>query len=178
MPPAKRWSIHPDLHDEVATKLDEEGLFCTFYDVDNDEGHTHERITNIMGRFRCHNKNCRSNGWSSNVVATFIRMYPGSRYNARVYHQSCRACGKVSKPRLDFSYAERIVYWIKKWNDVPVERPPVSSHSRGPHDSALCEGCRAGRCPMMINRRGSASSDSYIDLMERYVDFRLYYGCN
>lgn len=176
--PVKLWSIHPELHNEVATQLDEEGLFCTFYNVDNDEGCTHEHITNIMGRFKCHNKSCKSKGWSSNVIATLIRMYPGSQYNARVYHQRCRSCQKVSQPKLDFSYADRIVYRIKKWNYVPVEKPPSSSNSKGPHDKALCEGCKVGRCPMVRSDRSSTSSGGFLELMERCVYTKLYYGCN
>ena len=44
-------------------------------------------------------------------------------------------------------YAERVTYWLKKWNGIEVERPSFSGQSRGPHDSELCEGCKVGHCP-------------------------------
>lgn len=144
--PAALWSLHPTFHDDVARLLDEEGLRLEFLDVDDVKSNIEERDTNIMGRFQCRNRGCRSNGWSSKKIAITIRMYPGQQYNARVYHQRCKNCNTVGRPVLDGSYAERVSYWIKKWNGVEVQRPATSGQSRGPHDSDLCEGCRAGHC--------------------------------
>ena len=144
--PDKRWSIYPTLHENVAGLLLDEYLIFNFHNIDDDHGSLHQRDTNIMGRFTCHNNACSSKGWSSKQIAITIRMYPGQKYNARVYYQRCKKCNGLSKPKLDESYAERVVYWIKKWNGIAVERPPVPGESKGPHNSRLCEGCKAGHC--------------------------------
>jgi hypothetical protein len=99
-----------------------------------------------MGQFTCHNPACTSRGWQSKQIAITIRMYPGEQYNARVYHQRCEACGTVSEPQLDDSYAERVAYRIKIWCGVQMEAPPYSGESKGPHKSDLCEGCKHGHC--------------------------------
>ncbi|KAL2803112.1 zinc-binding domain-containing protein [Aspergillus granulosus] len=145
---AKLWSLHPKLHDDVARLLDEEGLQLDFFDADDEETNVEERDTNVMGRFICQNSGCYSSGWSSKKIAITIRMYPRQRYNARVYHQRCRNCRAVGRLILDTGcYAERVTYWLKKWNGIEVQRPDYSSQSRGPHDSELCEGCKVGHCP-------------------------------
>ncbi|OQE44081.1 hypothetical protein PENNAL_c0666G01493 [Penicillium nalgiovense] len=145
---AKLWSLHPKLHDDVARLLDEEGLQIDFFGADNDETNIEEWDTNVMGRFICQNSGCYSSGWSSKKVAITIRMYPRQRYNARVYHQRCRNCTAVGRLILDTEcYAERVTYWLKKWNGIEVERPSFSGQSGGPHDSELCEGCKVGHCP-------------------------------
>lgn len=151
MPPKGRkpralWSLHPKFHDEVAAILDEEGLHLDFLDVDDDDSNIRCRDTSIMGRFICRNRRCHSKGWASKRIPITIRMYPGQQYNARVYHQRCRICNGVGRPVLDATYAERICYWIKKWNGIEVERPPSAGQSRGPHDRDRCEGCKAGHC--------------------------------
>jgi hypothetical protein len=99
-----------------------------------------------MGRFICHNSTCSSAGWASKRIAITIRLYQGKKYNARVYHQRCRSCNALSRPILDGSYAERVVYRIRKWEGVQVERPVWEGRKGKPHDTELCEGCRAGRC--------------------------------
>ena len=157
--PVKRWSMFPSLHGDVASLLLEDSLIFEFYNVDSDDGCTNDRDTNIMGRFICDNPRCNSNGWPSNKIAITIRMYPGLKYNARVYKQRCRICKNLGRPVLDRSYTERVTYWIKKWNGVEVERPLVSTVRRGPHNSQLCEGCQNGHC--------SELRDDWITQMER-----------
>lgn len=157
--PVKRWSIFPSLHGDVASLLLEDSLTFEFYNVDSDNGCTNDRDTNIMGRFICDNPRCNSNGWPSNKIAITIRMYPRLKYNARVYKQRCKICKSLGRPVLDRSYAERVTYWIKKWNGVEVERPLVSTVRRGPHNSQLCEGCQNGHC--------SELRDDWITQMER-----------
>lgn len=143
--PVNRWSMFPALHDDVVQLLREFDLDPQFHDKDEEScSRTHN--TNVMGRFKCHNTACRCKGWSSKKIATTIRLYSGLQYNARVYHQRCKACKSLSRPSLDHSYAERVVYWIKKWNNIWVERPNMSGWSNGPHNRDLCEGCRAGQC--------------------------------
>ncbi|KAL2836863.1 zinc-binding domain-containing protein [Aspergillus pseudoustus] len=144
---AKLWSLHPELHDDVARVLDEEDLQLDFFDADDEETNVEERDTNVIGRFVCQNTRCSTPGWSSKKIAITIRMYPRQRYNARVYHQRCRNCNAVGRLVLDATcYAERVTYWLKRWNGIEVQRPNHSGQSRGPHDSELCEGCKAGHC--------------------------------
>lgn len=152
------WSMYQVLHDEVSSLLIEEDLHFKFHEADDDTECIKTRDTNIMGRFNCRNQACKANGWSSKMIAITIRLYPGQMYNARVYHQRCKSCNNLARPTLDQSYAERVSYWIKQWNGIPVVRPPVSNESRGPHNRQLCEGCRAGHC---------TQSEDWITRMER-----------
>ncbi|KAE8329360.1 zinc-binding domain-containing protein [Aspergillus sergii] len=141
-----RWSMYQELHDDVSRLLADTDLNFDFHDSDDDINPTKLRNTNIMGRFTCYNPGCRSKGWASKKIAITIRLYLGQKYNARVYHQRCKVCNSLSRPVLDESYAERVTYWVKQWNGVQVEKPPISGVSKGPHNKELCEGCKAGRC--------------------------------
>ena len=138
------------IHDNVYRLLSVENLHFTFHDVDEDVNSIETYDTNIMGEFRCYNPRCTSKGWSSLVIAITIRMYPGEQYNARVYYQRCKECRRLCKPILspEFkdSYAERVAYRLKKWSEIVMEPPYISGESNGPHENALCEGCRAGHC--------------------------------
>ena len=142
----QKWSMHPALHDNVSLLLEEDDLYFDFHRNDDSASCTKQYETNVTGRFVCHNRACGSTGWSSKKIAITIRMYAGARYNARVYHQRCEKCNGLSKPRLDDSYAERVVYRIKKWCGIEMDRPHYSGQSRGPHQSDLCEGCKDGHC--------------------------------
>lgn len=143
--PIQPWSMHSAHHDAVSDLLEEHDLLFDFHE-DDDSDCEEEYDTNIMGRFICHNRACPIRGWSSKLIAITIRMYPGAKYNARVYHQRCKACNKLSEPILDSSYAERVAYRLKKWCGVQMELPKYSGRSRAPHESNLCEGCRHGHC--------------------------------
>ena len=149
----RRWSMYPALHNDVSRLLEEDNLSFDFHENDDPQACIKEYDTNIMGRFPCHNRACSFNGWSSKQVAITIRMYPGAQYNARVYHQRCRGCNGLSKPRLDDSYTERVVYRIKKWCGIDMNMPPHSGQSKGPHQSDLCEGCKDGHCTQLRPRR-------------------------
>lgn len=140
------WSMYPALHDDVSRLLEEEDLHFDFCNDDNSHACTEEYDTNIMGRFPCHNPACASGGWSSKRIAITIRMYPGARYNARVYYQRCKQCNGLSKPRLDDSYADRVAYRLKKWCGIHLERRVFSGQSKQPHQNELCEGCKDGHC--------------------------------
>ena len=144
--PIPKWSIYRELHDEVSRLLEEADLHFYFHNNDNDRSCTKTWDTNIMGRFPCRNFTCKSRGWYSRKIAMTIRLYPGQKYNARVYHQRCMNCNRLSRPVLDASYAERVTYWVKQWNGVWVEKPPISVDSKSPHNNELCEGCKAGHC--------------------------------
>jgi hypothetical protein len=138
--------MYPSLHGAVSNLLREQDLFFDFHENDDNHNCVKDYDTNIMGRFTCRNPACASPGWQSKQIAITIRMYPGDRYNARVYYQSCRACGRLSKPELDDSYAERIAYRIKKWRGLKMDVPSYSGESKGPHKSDLCEVCKHGHC--------------------------------
>ena len=147
--PSRNWSMYPSLHNDVSDLLREHNLFFQFYEKDDGKSCVNEYDTNIMGRFTCGNSACSARGWSSKQIAITIRRYTDERYNARVYHQSCKSCGTSSKPYLDHSYAERVAYRLKKWCGVQMDIPPFSGRSDGPHRSDLCEGCKQGRCSTM-----------------------------
>jgi len=147
--PRKNWSMYPSLHDSVSTLLREDNLTFQFYEKDDDNSCIDAYDTTIMGRFTCRNTACQAKGWPSRQVAITIRRYSNQRYNARVYHQSCKSCKMPSKPYLDHSYAERVAYRLKKWSGVEMEIPPFSGRSDGPHRSDLCEGCKQGHCSKM-----------------------------
>ncbi|KAF4443397.1 hypothetical protein F53441_11446 [Fusarium austroafricanum] len=141
------WSMYPNLHDQVADKLEEVQLDYSFFEHDNDHGTIQTYDTNIMGRFTCHNQKCSTKGWSSKVIAVTIRTYSRDRYNVRVYHQRCKRCDRLGRPTIDEkSYIDRVVYRIKKWNGVDVEIPFFSEKKTQPHEMDFCEGCKAGHC--------------------------------
>lgn len=150
--PNQRWSMYSVLHEDVSHLLEEDDLHFDFNENDDTTGCIKKYDTNIMGRFACRNQACDSSGWSSKRIAITIRMYPGARYNARVYNQRCQACNSLSKPRLDDSYAERVVYRIKKWCGIEMDMPHYSGHSERPHQSDLCEGCKDGHCSQLWPR--------------------------
>ncbi|KAB8267259.1 zinc-binding domain-containing protein [Aspergillus minisclerotigenes] len=165
----ERWSMYQELHDDVSRLLADTDLNFDFHDSDDDINCTKMRNTNIMGRFTCHNPGCRSKGWASRKIAITIRLYPGQKYNARVYHQRCKFCNSLSRPVPDESYAERVTYWIKQWNGVQVEKPPISGVSKGPHNKQLCEGCKAGRC--------TESGDDWLMQLQRSQVHPRVIGC-
>ena len=145
----KTWFMYQTLHDDVSRLLEEDDLHFDFYQHDDTNTFVNEYDTNIMGRFICRNHACNSNGWSSKRIAITIRMYPGAQYNARVYNQRCQGCNKLGKPRLDDSYADRVAYRLKKWCGIEMDWPSHSVSSKGPHQSALCEGCKNGHCTQL-----------------------------
>ncbi|PFH59222.1 hypothetical protein XA68_12653 [Ophiocordyceps unilateralis] len=141
----KRWALYGELHNEVAAKIAENGIYLDF-NYNDDENCQKDYDTNIMGRFFCRNQGCENEGWTSKKIAITIRLYRGGRYNARVYYQRCKRCNCLSKPLLDFSYADRVAYRLKKWHDVKVDKPDTGPREGPPHARELCEGCKAGHC--------------------------------
>ncbi|BCS17759.1 3CxxC-type zinc finger protein [Aspergillus puulaauensis] len=140
-------SAQPRFHKSVVALVKQyTNLTFIFRHNDTDLKATDIWNTNVMGQFTCPNENCRKSGWSSKKIAIRIRMYPGRRYNARVYHQRCKKCERLGELELDDSYAERVAYWLLKWNGVELEKPSHAGQSKGPHNKKLCEGCKAGHC--------------------------------
>ncbi|KAF5664827.1 hypothetical protein FHETE_6942 [Fusarium heterosporum] len=147
------WSLYPELHDEVADKLEEFQLEYSFNTNDDEHSILKDYDSNIMGRFSCPNDQCKNNGWSTEKMAVTIREYSGDRYNVRVYHQRCKRCKSVGRPTIDEdSYIDRVTYRIKKWNGVEMKHPEWSGIRVKPHEEALCEGCRDGHC--LKDRKG------------------------
>jgi len=109
--------------------------------------------THIMGRFDCTNSACPTDKWSSKWIALTIRLYEGQRYNAKVWHQRCRACDTFGHPTLDDTYAERIAYRLKVWFRKYLELVNWSWRETPPHESDLCEGCKHRHCQKGIERR-------------------------
>lgn len=142
----KKWCMYPGLHADVSRLLEENDLQFSFHDVDDPSTSTRSYNTNIMGRFTCTNTACKSKGWPSKIIAATIRMYPRQKYNARVYFQHCKKCNSSSKPLLDESYAQRVAYRLKKWSGIDMPVPTYSGETDGPHNTALCEGCKADVC--------------------------------
>ncbi|EMD65344.1 hypothetical protein COCSADRAFT_35399 [Bipolaris sorokiniana ND90Pr] len=144
----KKWSMYPSLHNEVSDLLYKDNLSFSFYEKDDTKSCIKEYDTNIMGQFACSNTACLA-VWTSKRIAITIRKYLDGRYNARVYYQSCKRCRMTSEPQLDYSYAERVAYRLKKWSGIQMELHPFSGQSNGPHRSDLCEGCKQGHCSQM-----------------------------
>lgn len=147
--PIQKWSMYPSLHNNVSDLLHEDSLFFSFYEKDDDTSCLNDYDTFIMGRFTCRNRACPT-VWTSKQIAITIRRYSHERYNARVYHQSCKHCRTTSEPQLDHSYAERVAYRLKKWCGVEMEALPFSGRADGPHRSDLCEGCKMGHCSKLV----------------------------
>ena len=141
-----RWSMFRILHAKVSALLEEDDLHFDFCKTDSGKNCSNTYDTNIMGRFECPNVACTSAGWPSKKIAITIRMYPGARYNARVYHQRCKKCKSLGRPYLDSSYEERVAYRLKKWCGIEQDQPSFHGRSKGPHQRELCEGCRDGHC--------------------------------
>lgn len=155
----KLFCLLPSLHDDVSALLEEDDLSFSFHAEDSPAGCIKQWDTNVIGWFVCRSDKCKDrkdNSWKSRSIATTIRLYPGAKYNARVYKQRCKHCKALGHPDLkkerlseDSSYADRVAYRIKKWCGVDVERPTFPTQEpeyKGPHRVKLCEGCQAGHC--------------------------------
>ncbi len=145
MPKLGTSSMHPGLHSRVQSLLDDELLDFTFRPRGEKGHHIKERDTNIMGKFKCGNKKC-SKIWSSKCIAITIRLYHGNKYTVLVYHQRCERCNSLARPQLDETYEERVARWLKIWSGVKVPRECYAHKKTLPHQSSLCEGCKAGHC--------------------------------
>ncbi|KAK5653471.1 hypothetical protein OQA88_8957 [Cercophora sp. LCS_1] len=145
-------ATYPSLHEDVVNAFDNVPAPAPLF---NHDGCNSEVIndynTSIMGRFACQNPKCSSTGWSSKKIAIQIRGFRDNTYDALVFKQRCRTCQHLGTMRINKnSYIERFAYRPEKWAGVPMEAPEYNAEERGPpHESSLCEGCNAGRCPML-----------------------------
>lgn len=136
---------YPELHEKVARLVGGTEPYILFnYDPD-DNSHTHEGDTNVVGKFKCQNRNFR-NEWSSGKIYTDIFMYPSNSYRAHVYNQRCMRCRKICKPVLDDSYEVRISRRLRIWRGDSVPELPSHEKSTAPHHIERCEACRIGKC--------------------------------
>jgi hypothetical protein len=141
----KPWSLQPAFHDEVV-ELIHPVLSMSFFEASGFEDSIESYDTHIMGRFTCTDVACRTDGWSSKLVALTIRLYSGKRYNAVVWHQRCRKCNGFGRPKLDDTYAMRVAYRLRVWFGKPVKKVHYREGDSTPHESELCEGCKNGHC--------------------------------
>jgi len=131
--------------------IDEEvsPLECAWYNPSGnpDKGLKHRYNTHVMGRFRCTNEHCGTDGWASGKVAILIRGYNHNGYNAVVFNQRCKGCGQLGNFMIDRqSYVDRVAYRIQKWAGIKLEPPHYDSKPGKPHKKHLCEGCKRGVC--------------------------------
>ena len=142
--------MFPSLHEDIQRVLATGSITPEPWFNDQGEG-VHNLVeeyeTHIMGHFECRNRNCSKPGWDSKKIGIVIRRFHDNGYNAVVFKQRCKDCNKLGVLRLDEnSYVERIAYRLKKWAGIPTERPVYGGQSRGPHETSLCEACKAGYC--------------------------------
>jgi hypothetical protein len=142
-------AMYPSLHQDIMNALSDEFISPEpwFNPTGSDDDAIDQYDTNIMGRFHCRNPACPKQGWGSKKIAILIRQYPDNGYNAVVFKQRCKSCQQLGALRLDEnSYVERVVYRLKKWAGIYVERPDYDGKLGPPHERALCEGCKRGHC--------------------------------
>ncbi|KAK1834731.1 zinc-binding domain-containing protein [Podospora conica] len=146
-------ATYPTLHPSVVAALsDFPSVPPPLFNTTSSSPPTKTYETSIMGRFSCRNPSCASAGWGSKKIAIQIRVFrDGRTYDALVFKQRCRACEGLGVMYIDEgSYVERVVYRLKKWAGVEMETGEYNGPPRGPpHESELCEGCKAGCCPML-----------------------------
>ena len=113
--------MFPALHRQIAIAVSDDNISTWFHKKDSDEGSNNEYSTHVMGRFKCNNNACSTEGWSSKMVAISIRGYARNGYNAVVFNQRCMACETLGTLTVDVeSYVSRVAYIIKKWAGVPM----------------------------------------------------------
>ena len=139
--------MFPSLHQDVVDAISDSIISPRFHEHDSDRNSNQRYSTHVMGKFQCKNSACSKGGWASKKVAILIRAYPRNGYNAAVFNQRCQACNQLGTLALDEeSYVDRVAYRLKKWADIPVDKPPHSRKKGLPHKSDLCEGCKRGVC--------------------------------
>lgn len=136
----------PALHKDVARAV-LPGVSFTWYNEDADDIPRREYLTNVMGKFKCHNTACKKKSWGSKKVPIEIRGYARNGYSVLVYNQRCKRCRCLGNFILDEnSYVERIAYRIKKWAGVRVIPGGPREKTGKPHEMEFCEGCKRGKC--------------------------------
>lgn len=133
-PPCFRMYMFP--HDNVAAVLSEHSITAGFHNNENDESSTRSFMTFTFGRFTCDSKACSGRVWLSRKIAKSIRQYSKDGYNAVVCNQRCQKCERLGRLQIDKdSYVDRVLYRIKKWKGVEIERPVYKEKTTKPHKS-------------------------------------------
>lgn len=140
------WGMRPDLHDSISCILDDISVELTFHERDEEISVLESQTTSITGEFSCETPRCRFHTWESGKITIAIRLYTKNEYNVRIYHQRCRKCTALSRPRLNETYAERVAYRLAKWHGANMEAPRSSGKLTGRHLKEFCEGCKTGLC--------------------------------
>lgn len=142
--------LFPLLHRDVVRAVSETIESTWFCENDNDEEEeecNNEYTTHVMGKFRCTNRACSTNGWGSEKVAILIRGYAENGYNAEVFNQRCKSCDMLGTLMLgEQSYVDRVAYRIQKWAGVRMEQQYYAAKGGMPHKKEFCEGCKRGVC--------------------------------
>ncbi len=60
--------MFPALHQQIAKAVSDDNISTWFHKNDSDEGSNNEYSTHVMGRFKCNNNACSTEGWSSKMV--------------------------------------------------------------------------------------------------------------
>ena len=64
--------MFPSLHQKIVKAVSDDNISTWFNKNDSDEGSNNNYSTHVMGRFKCDNNACSTNGWSSKMVAMKI----------------------------------------------------------------------------------------------------------
>ena len=137
----------PLLHQDVVNAVSNKIASTWFHKNDSDRDSNNEYPTHVMGKFKCNNDSCSTEGWASKKVAILIRGYPMNGYNAVVFNQRCKSCNQLGTMIIDEkSYVDRVAYRLKKWAGVPMEPQYYARKGGLPHESNFCEGCKKGIC--------------------------------
>lgn len=146
--PPKTFDIWPNLHAEVLQRLQPYNLTFTFFPDDTASDVTQETSGNIIGLFTCDNTEHRSRArrqWTG-LAAITVRRYGAHSYNARVYYQRCKLCARLARPELDEVYVEKVSNQLLRWSGIHVMSRHYGRKTKEPHQSHLCEGCKAEVC--------------------------------
>jgi Zinc-binding domain len=126
--------MFPSLHQDVMNAVSDDIASTWFHEMDSDRDSNNEYSTHVMGKFKCNNHACSTDGWGSKKVAILIREYPKNGYNAVVFNQRCKACNHLGTLVLDQeSYVDRVTYRLKKWAGVPIEQRYYAPKEGLPH---------------------------------------------
>ena len=143
----REYFMFPELHSKIAEAVLPEIITIWFNENDDDENFSCRYHTHMMGKFTCHNNECKKELWTSKKVAIEISGYGRNGYRAIVYNQRCKSCNCLGTFVMDEeSYIERISYRIKRWAGVEVMQPDYDRKLTKPHEQDYCEGCKRGKC--------------------------------
>ncbi|QPC74683.1 hypothetical protein HYE68_005435 [Fusarium pseudograminearum] len=144
--PAPKSSMYPTLHEYIVRALGKK-LKYSFRDHNTKVDIKRQSDTTVIGKFECRRPNGHRHKWNSNCIAITIREYRDRSYNVLVYHQRCSKCLRPTRAEVDkHLYAERVAFYLKRWNGVKAKRVERHVSPNGDHMEKLCQGCKEGHC--------------------------------